>query len=102
VTAGGKLDISAVDPSLPPDTRSIYDPVPLLVQEFFTHFTLPAAESDPPLPVAVSVTVRFPFAVKSCVAVAPLPVPPSPKFHAYDVAFVDPPPLNVHLRDEHV
>jgi hypothetical protein len=41
----------------------IYDPLPLLVQALFTHFTLPAAVSDPPLPVAVSVTVRFPFAV---------------------------------------
>jgi hypothetical protein len=40
-----------------------YDPLPLLVQALFTHFTLPAAVSDPPLPVAVSVTVRFPFAV---------------------------------------
>ena len=79
-----------------------YNPLPLLVQDLFTHFTLPAAVSDPPLPVAVSVTVRLPFAEKSCVAVTPLPAPPSPKLHAYDVAFVDPLALKVHVRDEHV
>jgi hypothetical protein len=32
----------------------------------------------------------------------PLPVPPSPKFHAYDVAFVDPLASKRQLRDEQV
>lgn len=79
-----------------------YDPLPLLVQEVFTHFTLPAAVSDPPLPVAVSVTVRFPFAEKSCAAVAPVAVPPSPKLHANDVAFDDEPASKVQCRAEQV
>ena len=81
---------------------SIYEPLPLPVQDCFTHFTLPEAVSDPPLPVAVSVTVRFPFAVKVCVALTSLPVPPSPKLHEYDDTFVDPLALNVQLRDAQV
>src|SRR5689334_2482095 len=79
-----------------------YDPLPLVVQELFTHFTLPTAVSDTPLPVAVSVTVRFPFAVKRCVAVAPVPAPPSPKFHAKVLAFVDVLASKVQSREEHV
>lgn len=83
-------------------SNPIYDPLPLLVQEPLTHFTLPMAVSDAPLPVAVSVTVRFPFAVKLCVGVAPLPVLPSPKFHANVLAFDDVFALKVQLRAEQV
>ena len=72
------------------------------MQAFFTHFTLPAAVSVPPLPVAVSVTVMFPFAENECRAVVPVPALPSPKFHANDVAFDDELALKVQLRDEQV
>ena len=79
-----------------------YDPLPLLVQELFTHLTLPTAVSDAPLPVAVSVTVRFPFAEKRCSAVTPVPAPPSPKFHVNVLAFDDVLALKVQSREEHV
>jgi hypothetical protein len=80
----------------------IYDPLPLLVQEFFTHFTVPAAVSDPPLPEAVRVTVRFPFAEKLCDGLTPTPVLPSPKFHANVVAFDEVPALKLQVREEQV
>jgi hypothetical protein len=54
-----------------------------------------------PLPVAVSVTVKFPFDTKSCEAwTPPLSGVPSPKFHVYEVALLDVLASKVHLRLE--
>ena len=46
-------------------------------------------DDDPPVPVAVSVTVKFVRAAKACEVVTPVPVVPSPKFQLYDVAPVE-------------
>ena len=53
---------------------------------------------DPPAPVAVRVTVKLLREAKACDVVTPLPVPPSPKFQAYEVAFVDAPASNEQVK----
>ena len=40
----------------------------------------------------------MPRKAKTCDVVTPLPVPPSPKFQAYDVAFVDALALNEQVN----
>lgn len=72
------------------------------MQDFCAHVTLPVAVSDPPLPVTVNVTVYVRFGGKLCDVVTPLPVLPSPKFHAYDVAFEEPLASKLQLRDVQV
>ena len=76
---------------------------PLRAQEqtFFAQMTDFDAVLEPPLPVAVSVTVKFPFGGKLCAVVGPLPVPPSPKFHAYDDALVVALASKLQLRPVH-